>query len=192
MDNYRPGVTKKLGIDFESLRKINPKIVCCSITGTGPSGPDVKLLPYDTVGQGMGGMMSVLMDPKNPKPVGPAYADGLSGMFSALGVLGALVARATTGKGQQVDATMVGSILAFLNAPATETLAHGRIPGLPVQPAAPVADLCLRLRRWRHAGDSSVVAAKILGRAVQFGRPSGDDRRPALQVAVTGAPTMTS
>ena len=93
MDNYRPGVTKKLGIDFESLSKINPKIVCCSITGTGPSGPYVKRPAYDTVGQGMGGMMSVLMDPKNPKPVGPAYADGLSGMFSALGVLGALVAR---------------------------------------------------------------------------------------------------
>ena len=129
MDNYRPGVTKKLGIDFESLSKINPKIICCSITGTGPSGPYVKRPAYDTVGQGMGGMMSVLMDPQNPKPVGPAYADCLSGMFSALGVLGALMARTSTGKGQQVDATMVGSILAFLNAPATETMAHGRIPG---------------------------------------------------------------
>ena len=130
----------------------------------------------------MGGMMSVLMDPKNPKPVGPAYADGLSGMFSALGVLGALVARTTTGKGQQVDATMVGSILAFLNAPATETLAHGRIPGPYTRPrqsqtyafaCADGAMLAIHL----------VLAAKILGRAVQFGRPSGDDRRPALQVA---------
>ncbi len=182
MDNYRPGVTKKLGIDFESLSKINPKIVCCSITGTGPSGPYVKRPAYDTVGQGMGGMMSVLMDPKNPKPVGPAYADGLSGMFSALGVLGALVARAS-----------------HRQRPAGRR-DHGRIdPRFPeragdrnagpwknprtVHPAAPVADLCVRLRRRRHAGDSFIVAAKILGRAVQFGRPSGDDRRPALQVA---------
>jgi crotonobetainyl-CoA:carnitine CoA-transferase CaiB-like acyl-CoA transferase len=129
MDNYRPGVTKKLSIDFESLQKINEKIICCSITGTGPTGPYVKRPAYDTVGQGMGGMMSVLMDPQNPKPVGPAYADCLSGMFSALGILGALTARTRTGKGQQIDATMVGSILAFLNAPATETLADGRIPG---------------------------------------------------------------
>ena len=129
MDNYRPGVTKKLGIDFESLQKVNEKIICCSITGTGPTGPYVKRPAYDTVGQGMGGMMSVLMDPQNPKPVGPAYADCLSGMFSALGILGALTARTRTGKGQQIDATMVGSILAFLNAPATETLADGRIPG---------------------------------------------------------------
>jgi len=129
MDNYRPGVTKKLAIDFESLRKINRKIVCCSITGTGPTGPYVKRPAYDTVGQGMGGMMSVLMDPQNPKPVGPAYADCLSGMFSALGVLGALMARSRTGQGQQVDATMAGSILAFLNAPATETLAGKPVPG---------------------------------------------------------------
>jgi crotonobetainyl-CoA:carnitine CoA-transferase CaiB-like acyl-CoA transferase len=129
MDNYRPGVTKKLGIDHATLSKINERIICCSITGTGPTGPYVNRPAYDTVGQGMGGMMSVLMDPKDPKPIGPAYADCLSGMFSALGVLSALMARTRTGKGQQIDATMVGSILAFLNAPATESLSHGRIPG---------------------------------------------------------------
>jgi crotonobetainyl-CoA:carnitine CoA-transferase CaiB-like acyl-CoA transferase len=74
-------------------------------------------------------MLSVLMDAKNPRPIGPAYADHLSGLYSAVGVLGALVARAQTGKGQQVDATMAGSVLGFLGAPATETLAHGRPPG---------------------------------------------------------------
>ncbi len=129
MDNYRPGVTKKLGIDYDTLRKINNRIICCSITGTGPTGPYVNRPAYDTVGQGMGGMMSVLMDPQDPKPIGPAYSDCLSGMFSALGILSALMARTRTGRGQQIDATMVGSILAFLNAPATETLFHGRVPG---------------------------------------------------------------
>ena len=129
MENYRPGVTKKLAIDYDTLRKINERIICCSISGTGPTGPYVNRPAYDTVGQGLGGMMSVLMDPKDPKPIGPAYADCLSGMFSALGVLGALVSRSQTAKGQQVDATMAGSILAFLIAPATETLAHGQPPG---------------------------------------------------------------
>ena len=129
MENYRPGVTKKLGIDYETLRAINERIVYCSITGTGPTGPYVSRPAYDTVGQGLGGMLSVLMDPKNPRPIGPAYADSLSGLFSAIGVLGALVARAQTGKGQQIDATMAGSILAFLIAPATETLVHGQPPG---------------------------------------------------------------
>jgi formyl-CoA transferase len=129
MDNFRPGVTKKLAIDYATLSKINKGIICVSITGTGPTGPYVNRPAYDTVGQGMGGMMSVLMDPKDPKPIGPAYSDCLSGMFSALGVLSALMARTKTGTGQQIDATMVGSILAFLNAPATETLSHGRVPG---------------------------------------------------------------
>ncbi len=129
LENYRPGVTKKLGIDYDTLRKINQRIICCSITGTGPTGPYVNRPAYDTVGQGLGGMLSVLMDPKDPKPIGPAYADHLSGLFAALGILGALAARARTGRGQQVDATMAGAVLGFLNAPATEALARGRAPG---------------------------------------------------------------
>ncbi len=129
IENYRPGVTKKLGIDYETVSKINDRIIYCSITGTGPTGPYVSRPAYDTVGQGLGGMLSVLMDPKEPRPIGPAYADHLSGLFAALGVLGAIAARTKTGKGQQIDATMAGSVLGFLNAPATETLAHGRPPG---------------------------------------------------------------
>jgi crotonobetainyl-CoA:carnitine CoA-transferase CaiB-like acyl-CoA transferase len=129
LENYRPGVTKKLGIDYDTLTKINQRIICCSITGTGPTGPYVNRPAYDTVGQGLGGMLSVLMDPKDPKPIGPAYADHLSGLFAALGILGALAARARTGRGQQVDATMAGAVLGFLNAPATEALARGRAPG---------------------------------------------------------------
>ncbi|HXG49843.1 MAG TPA: CoA transferase [candidate division Zixibacteria bacterium] len=129
LENYRPGVTRKLGIDYDTLKPMNEKLVYCSITGTGPSGPYVNRPAYDTVGQGLGGMLSLLMDAKDPRPIGPAYADCLSGLFAALGVVGALVARSRTGKGQHIDATMAGSILAFLNAPATETLASGRIPG---------------------------------------------------------------
>ena len=72
IENYRPGVTKKLGIDYETLRKINGGIICCSITGTGPTGPYVHRPAYDTVGQGLGGMLSVLMDAKNPRPIGPS------------------------------------------------------------------------------------------------------------------------
>ena len=182
IENYRPGVTKKLGIDYESLRKINERIICCSITGTGPTGPYVNRPAYDTVGQGMGGMMSVLMDPKNPRPIGPAYADHLSGLYSAVGVLGALVARAKTGKGQQVDATMAGAVLGFLDGAGDRNSGPWAAPR-PLHPSETVSDLCfLRLRRFalRHP---SIVAAKILGRVVQFGRTSGIDRRSALQHA---------
>lgn len=129
LDNYRPGVMKKLGIDYDTVSITNDRVIYCSITGTGPTGPYVHRPAYDTVGQGLGGMLSLLMDAKNPRPIGPNFADSLSGMFAAVGVLGALVARGKTGKGQQVDATMAGSILAFLIAPATDTLATGRVPG---------------------------------------------------------------
>jgi len=129
LDNYRPGVMKKLGIDYETVSKMNNRVIYCSITGTGPTGPYVKRPAYDTVGQGLGGMLSLLMDAKNPRPIGPNYADSLSGMFACVGVLGALVARAQTGKGQRVDATMAGAILGFLIAPATDCLATGKIPG---------------------------------------------------------------
>lgn len=134
IENYRPGVTRKLGIDYQTISKLNQRIIYCSITGTGPTGPYVSRPAYDTVGQGLGGMLSVLMDPEDPRPIGPAYADHLSGLFAALGVLGALAARNRTGKGQQIDATMAGSVLGFLNAPATETLAHGRPPSPDTRP----------------------------------------------------------
>ncbi len=129
LENYRPGVTKKLGIDYEALRALNDKIIYCSITGTGPTGPYKNRPAYDTVGQGLGGMLSLLMDAKSPVPIGPNYADSLSGLFACVGVLGALVARAQTGKGQQVNTTMAGAILGFLIAPATSTLSTGDVPG---------------------------------------------------------------
>jgi crotonobetainyl-CoA:carnitine CoA-transferase CaiB-like acyl-CoA transferase len=129
LDNYRPGVMEKLGIDYGTVSKTNPGVIYCSITGTGPTGPYVKRPAYDTVGQGLGGMLSLLMDAKNPRPIGPNFADSLSGMFAAIGVLGAIAARARTGKGQKVDTTMAGSVLAFLIAPATDALATGKIHG---------------------------------------------------------------
>ncbi len=129
LDNYRPGVMKKLGIDYDTVSKTNPGVIYLSITGTGPTGPYAKRPAYDTVGQGLGGMLSLLMDAKNPRPIGPNFADSLSGMFACIGVLGAIAARAKTGKGQRVDTTMAGSILAFLIAPATDSLATGKIPG---------------------------------------------------------------
>ncbi len=142
LDNYRPGVMKKLGIDYDTVSKTNPGVIYLSITGTGPTGPYVKRPAYDTVGQGLGGMLSLLMDAKNPRPIGPNYADSLSGMFACIGVLGAIAARAKTGKGQQVDTTMAGSTLAFLIAPATDSLATGKIPG-PYTRSDAGANLCL-------------------------------------------------
>lgn len=134
LENYRPGVTKKLGIDYESLSPLNKKLIYCSITGMGATGPYAHRPVYDTVGQGMSGMLSLLMDSENPKPIGPAYADCLGGVFGAIAVLGALCARAQTGRGQYVATSMVGATLAFLTSTVTEYLATGKIPGPTTRP----------------------------------------------------------
>jgi len=134
VENYRPGVTKKLGIDYETLKTLNEKLIYCSITGMGQTGPYAHRPAYDTVGQGLGGMMGLLMDRDNPRPIGPAYSDCLGGVFGAIAVLGAICARAQTGHGQFVTTSMAGATLAFLNAPATEYLATGTIPGPTTRP----------------------------------------------------------
>lgn len=136
LENYRPGVTKDLRIDYESLRPLNERLIYCSITGMGPTGPYAHRPAYDTVGQGLGGMLSLLMDRENPRPIGPAFSDCLGGAFGAMAVLGALCARAQTGRGQYVSTSMVGATLAFLIAHATEYLATGEIPGPASRPRA--------------------------------------------------------
>lgn len=136
VENYRPGVTKKLGIDYESLLPLNERLIYCSITGMGPDGPYAHRPAYDTVGQGLGGMLSLLLDRDNPRPVGPNYSDSLGGLFGAIGVLGALHARERTGRGQCVATSMVAATLGFLIAPATECLATGEAPGPISRPRA--------------------------------------------------------
>ncbi|MBI4527596.1 MAG: CoA transferase [Deltaproteobacteria bacterium] len=142
LENYRPGVTKKMGIDYEALRPLNERLIYCSITGMGATGPYAHRPAYDTVGQGLGGMLSLLMDRENPRPIGPAYSDCLGGLFAAMAILGALCARAQTGRGQYVTTSMVGATLAFLNNPATEYLATGEIPGPTSRPRASQTYAC--------------------------------------------------
>ena len=123
LENMRPGVMDRLGLGYAQLQKVNPKLVFCSVTGFGPSGPYAERPAYDGVGQALGGLVSLLTDRTNPRPIGPNFADSLGGFFAAYGILGALVARARTGLGQKVDTSLVGATLAFLVAPATDALA---------------------------------------------------------------------
>jgi crotonobetainyl-CoA:carnitine CoA-transferase CaiB-like acyl-CoA transferase len=136
IENYRPGVTKELGIDYESVRALNARLVYCSITGMGPDGPYAHRPAYDTVGQGLSGMLSLLMEREDPRPIGPSFSDCLGGVFGAIGVLGALCARAQTGKGQYVATSLVAATLGFLIAPATEYLMTGQVPGPSTRPAS--------------------------------------------------------
>ena len=130
IENYRPGVTDELGIGYAKLKEINPRIIYCAITGFGPDGPYRHRPTYDTVAQAMGGMFSQFLDAENPRIVGPAMGDALSGIYSSYGILGALYERERTGKGRRIDVPMIDAVINFIAEPFSELLAtgHARAP----------------------------------------------------------------
>lgn len=129
-DNFSVGVTSRLGIDYQSLAKINPRIVTCSVTGFGQTGPDIHRPAFDQVVQGIGGGMSITGYPGGgPVRPGIPIGDLAGGVFGAIGVLAALVERERTGKGQHVDISMLDSQISLLNYMATMNMMSGIIPG---------------------------------------------------------------
>ena len=126
VDNYRPGVTERLGIDFPSLQDMNPRIIACSITGYGLSGPGRDRAALDACIQAYSGVMSITGEPDGaPVRAGPLYGDLSSGMAGALGILAAVVARDRTGLGQHIDISMLDVQLSMLSYTATMHLISG-------------------------------------------------------------------
>jgi crotonobetainyl-CoA:carnitine CoA-transferase CaiB-like acyl-CoA transferase len=113
IQNFRPGVADKLGVGEKRLRALNPKLVYCSISGFGPTGPSANRPAYDTVAQAASGFLNLLVNPENPRVVGPAIADALTGFYAAYGVLAALVERARTGVGRTVEVSMLEAMAHF-------------------------------------------------------------------------------
>ena len=115
VENYRGGVTKKLKIDYETIRKINPTIIYASGSGFGQYGPITHRPCYDIVAQAMGGMVNLTgFKETNPVKVGPSVADHVAGIYLAVGTLLALHHRDVTGEGQQVDVAMFDTIFSLL------------------------------------------------------------------------------
>ena len=125
VENYRGGVTKKLGIDYETVKKINPSIIYASCSGFGQYGPLTHRACYDVVAQAMGGMVNLTgFKDTDPVKVGPSVADHVSGIYLTVGVLAALHHRDVTGEGQQVDVSMFDTIFSLLeNALVNYTMA---------------------------------------------------------------------
>lgn len=113
IQNFRPGVADKLGVGEQRLRSLNPKLIYCSISGFGASGPAAARPAYDTVAQAASGFLGLLINPANPRVVGPAIADALTGFYAAYGVLGALVERGRTGVGKLVEVSMLEAMTHF-------------------------------------------------------------------------------
>jgi crotonobetainyl-CoA:carnitine CoA-transferase CaiB-like acyl-CoA transferase len=128
-DNFSAGVPARLGIDHEALAAVNPRIITCSVTGFGETGPDVHRPAFDQVVQAMGGGMSITGAPDAP-PLrsGIPIGDLGGGIFGAMGVLAALHARERTGVGQHVDVSMLDAQISMLNYMATMHLMSGHVP----------------------------------------------------------------
>lgn len=114
LENSRVGVMDRLGLGYDDVRGLNPRLVYCSITGFGLDGPNAHRPGYDTIGQATSGLMSLLTDLDDPQPMGISLSDHLAGLFAAYGILAALAARERTGEGQRVDTSLLQSSTSFL------------------------------------------------------------------------------
>ena len=134
VENYKVGGLKKYGLDWDSLKAINPKLVYCSITGYGQDGPYAQRAGYDAAIQAIGGLMSVTGEADDqpgggPQKVGVAATDLLTGMYAVAGILAALRHAERTGQGQQIDLALLDTQVAWLANQASNYLVGGVVPG---------------------------------------------------------------
>jgi crotonobetainyl-CoA:carnitine CoA-transferase CaiB-like acyl-CoA transferase len=129
IQNFRPGVAARLGVDAARLQGLNSALVYCSISGFGSSGPDRERPAFDTVAQAASGFLRLLLNPARPRVVGPAIADAMTGFYAAQGVLAALYERATTGKGRLVETSMFEAMCHFNLDDFTHLLSAGQVMG---------------------------------------------------------------
>lgn len=129
VENFKPGVMDKLGIGYEELKKINPRIIYASISGFGQTGPYKYRPGYDIIAQAMGGLMSITGFPENPPTrVGSSIGDLSAGMYGALAIMMALYSRERTGEGQMIDVALMDSIFTFCETNIVRYTMGGVIP----------------------------------------------------------------
>lgn len=134
IENYKAGSLAKYGLDYESLSKLNPRLVYCSITGFGQTGPRAEEPGYDFIIQGMGGLMSITGEKDGvpgagPQKVGVAVSDVMTGLYSVIAIQAALLAREKTGRGQHCDMALLDVQVAMLGNQSQNYLSTGRSPG---------------------------------------------------------------
>ena len=134
VENYKVGGLKKYGLDYDSLAKVNPGLIYCSITGFGQDGPYAERPGYDALIQAMGGLMSITGEPDStpgggPQKVGVAVVDILTGLYATSAILAALYSRTNTGKGQHIDIALLDVQVAALANQASNYLLGAKVPG---------------------------------------------------------------
>jgi crotonobetainyl-CoA:carnitine CoA-transferase CaiB-like acyl-CoA transferase len=130
LENYRPGVAARLGADWDTLCELNPRLVYASVSGFGQTGPYAHRPGYDLIAQGLSGVMSVTGEPGGePVKCGIPISDLSAGLFCAVAILSAIVARERTGRGQRIDTSLFEGALALSIWETAELWATGRVPG---------------------------------------------------------------
>ena len=128
IQNFRPGTAERLGAGVERLHGLNPRLVYCSISGFGSSGPYRDRPSYDSVAQALSGFLSVVVDYRRPQFLGPALADAITGLYAAQGILGALVQRGRSGRGCHVEVSMLEAMAHFAVEPFAAYFSLGETP----------------------------------------------------------------
>jgi len=128
IENFRNGTMERLGLGYDEVCRDNPRLVWCSITGFGTTGPYASRPGYDTVGQSLSGLLSLLTDLDSPRPMGISLSDHLSGITACNGILAALIARGRTGKGQRVDTSLLEATVSFCGENAARFFENGKVP----------------------------------------------------------------
>jgi len=129
VENLKPGAMERMGLGYEDLKKINPKLIYLAVSGFGHSGPYSSRPAYDMIVQAMGGIMSVTGEPGGkPVRVGSSIGDIIAGMFGAFGAVNALYERTITGQGQKIDVSMLDSQLAILENAIVKYSGTGQVP----------------------------------------------------------------
>jgi crotonobetainyl-CoA:carnitine CoA-transferase CaiB-like acyl-CoA transferase len=128
VENFRPGTAERLGIGYETLAALNPRLVYCSISAFGQSGPYADKPGFDTLGQAMSGLLSLLSDSNDPKVMGMAVSDYVTGLSAAYGILAALMAREKSGVGCRVETSLLQATLSFIGETAAGYLRTGNVP----------------------------------------------------------------
>jgi crotonobetainyl-CoA:carnitine CoA-transferase CaiB-like acyl-CoA transferase len=176
VENFRPGLMEELGLGHEKLARENPRLVYCSITGFGSSGPGAELPGYDLLVQALGGLMSVTGEPDGePLKVGVALVDVIAGLYAALGILAALEHRRGSGEGQLVEVDLLSALLAGLVNQSSAYTAAGVVPGRMGNRHPSIAPYELL-----HTAEGEIVLAV------------GNDRQFGELCEVLGTPELTS
>ena len=128
IENFRPGVVDRLGINYGTSQSLNPRLIYCSISAFGQQGPYRDKPGFDTIGQCLSGLLSQISDPAVPQGPGLAFSDHLSGMYACYGILTALMARERSGRGQKVETSLMEASMAFIGRSITEYFATGDVP----------------------------------------------------------------